>query len=403
VVTGHYRRRDAAIGGGDKAMKTSTSRILTTHTGSLPRPAGLDRDDPAAVRAAVAETVRHQVRAGVDIVSDGETAKPSYATYVTERLAGFGGPPSEPVMLRDLAPYPEYMMRLFADPAMEPLLTLPGCVGPVAYTGAGRARLAAGIEHLQAATDDATETFMSAASPGVIAMFLSANRYYPGTDAYVFALAEAMKTEYDAIHAAGLVLQLDAPDLALGWHAGPEQTLEEFRRAVAWRIEALNWATRDIPAEQMRIHLCWGNYAGPHHLDLPLADIIDLVLAARPAAISFEAANPRHAHEWRLFEEDVKLPDGKVIIPGVIDSTTNYIEHPEAVAERLFRYASLVGRENVLAGSDCGFGTFSGWEQVDAKIVWAKLEAMADGARLASSRMWPGGARRFLAGSRPQP
>jgi 5-methyltetrahydropteroyltriglutamate--homocysteine methyltransferase len=238
-----------------------------------------------------------------------------------------------------------------------------------------------------------TEVFMSAASPGVIDMFMP-SRYHATAEEYLFALADAMKTEYDAIAAAGLVLQLDCPDLAARWarvSGGHELTLPEFRRDVSLRLDALNHATRDIPPEQLRLHLCWGNYEGPHNHDIPLAEIIDLVLAARPSAVSFEAANPRHEHEWKLFE-DVKLPDGKVILPGVLDSTTNYIEHPELVAQRLVRYARLVGRENVIAGSDCGFATFASLTPVDPDITYAKLAAMAQGAAIASRELWGAGA-----------
>jgi len=372
-------------------MKTSTERILTTHTGSLPRPAGLaDRHDPDAVRAAVQETVRRQLEAGVDIVNDGEVSKPSYATYVTERLSGFGG---EPVRLpvRGFEEFPEFAQKMWSDPDMAAIMANPSCDGPVAYVNPSLAE--ADIANLRAAAaDGAAEVFMSAASPGVIEMFM-ANRYYPTTEEYLFALAEAMKQEYDAICQAGLVLQLDCPDLACEWALGPEQTTAEFRRVVAQRLEALDYATRDIPPDRLRMHLCWGNYEGPHHTDVPLADIIDLVLAARPTAVSFEAANPRHEHEWKVFDE-VKLPEGKTLIPGVLDSTTNYIEHPELVAQRIIRYADVVGRENVIAGSDCGFATFAAFVPVDPKITWAKLAAMADGARLASQHLWKSAAAR---------
>jgi 5-methyltetrahydropteroyltriglutamate--homocysteine methyltransferase len=365
-------------------MKTSTERILTTHTGSLPRPASLgDRHDAAAVAAAVGETVRRQLDAGVDIINDGEVSKASYSTYVTERLSGFGGEPV-PVQRRGYDRFPEFARRMWGDPAMSVVTANPSCDGPVAYLDTSLAE--ADIANLRDSSDGATETFMSAASPGVIEMFMP-NRYYPSTGDYLFALADAMKTEYDAIHAAGLVLQLDCPDLAAGWARGPELTLAEFRQNVSLRLEAIDYATRDIPPGQLRLHLCWGNYEGPHHTDIPLADIIDLVLAARPAAISFEAANPRHEHEWKLFE-DVKLPEGKVVIPGVLDSTTNYIEHPELVAQRLLRYAGVVGRSNVMAGSDCGFATFATFTPVDPDITWAKLAAMADGAAIASRELW---------------
>jgi len=365
-------------------MKTSTERILTTHTGSLPRPASLtDRHDRQAVRAAVSETVRRQVDAGVDVVNDGEVSKPSYATYVTERLSGFEGEPV-PFQMREFEAFPEFAARMFADPDTASILSNPSCNGPVAYLDTSLVQT--DIANLRAAADGATETFMSAASPGVIDMFMP-NRYYPSTEEYLFALADAMKTEYDAIHQAGLVLQLDCPDLACEWSIGPQVSKEEFRRVVAQRLEAIDHATRDIPPDRIRLHLCWGNYEGPHNIDVPLADIIDLVLAARPTAVSFEAANPRHEHEWKVFEE-VKLPEGKVVIPGVLDSTTNYIEHPELVAQRLTRYGKVVGRENVIAGSDCGFATFAAFVPIDPAITWAKLAAMAEGARLASQELW---------------
>ena len=336
-------------------MKTSTERILTTHTGSLPRPAGLaDRHDHDAVRAAVQETVARQQEAGVDIVNDGEVSKPSYATYVTERLAGFGGEPV-PLVPRGFEEFPEFAQKMWGDPDMAAIMANPSCDGPVAYTG--RPLVEADIANLRAAAGGAAEVFMSAASPGVIEMFM-ANRYYPSTEEYLFALADAMKQEYDAICRAGLVLQLDCPDLACEWALGPEQTTAEFRKVVAQRLEALDYATRDVPLDRLRMHLCWGNYEGPHHTDVPLADIIDLVLQARPMGLSLEGANPRHEHEWQLFE-DVKLPDGKILIPGVLDSTTNCIEHPELVAQRICRYAGVVGRGNVIAGTDCGFGTFA--------------------------------------------
>src|ERR1700722_6440999 len=372
-------------------MKTSTERILTTHTGSLPRPASLsDRHDREAVRAAVAETVRREGDAGVNIINAGEVSKPSYSTYVTERLSGFGGEPVQ-VERRAYVQFPEFARRTFGDPKMSVVSNNPSCDGPVAYLDT--ALVEADIANLRASSSGAgaTETFMSAASPGVIDMFMP-NRYYPDTEAYLLALADAMKTEYDAIHAAGLILQLDCPDLAAGWARGPELTLAEFRRAVSLRLAMIDHATRDIPPDQLRLHLCWGNYEGPHATDVPLGDIIDLVLAARPSAVSFEAANPRHEHEWQLFEEH-KLPEGKVLVPGVLDSTTNYIEHPELVAQRIMRYADVVGRSNVIAGSDCGFATFAAFVPVDPAIAWAKLGAMAEGARLASQRLWKARAR----------
>lgn len=371
-------------------MKTSSSRILTTHTGSLPRPHRLtDRHDGAAVRAAVGEMVRKQVAAGVDVVGDGEMSKPSYSTYVTERLSGFGG---EPVAVRrwGYEEFPEYARKQWGEEASSlanVTVGNPSCDGPVSYLDLSPVQ--ADIANLQAAaagTPGVTDVFMTAASPGVIDMFMP-NRYYPSTEEYLAALAEAMKAEYDEIYQAGLVLQLDCPDLACQWARGERRTVAEFRTMVAQRLEALDYATRDIPPEAMRLHLCWGNYEGPHHTDIPLADIIDLTLKARPQAVSFEGANPRHEHEWQVFE-GVKLPDGKILMPGVIDSTTNYIEHPELVAQRIERYARLVGRENVIAGTDCGFATFASFITVEPEITWAKLAAMADGARLASARLW---------------
>jgi 5-methyltetrahydropteroyltriglutamate--homocysteine methyltransferase len=369
--------------GNGVALSSSTERILTTHTGSLPRPSSLaDRHDPAAIRSAVAEIVGLQVTAGIDIVNDGEASKQSYATYVTERLSGFEGG-SVPLEIRGLADFPEFARKMQGDRDREAMMTNPSCSGPVGYLD--RATLDADIANLKAAAGDA-QTFMTAASPGVIEFFMP-NRYYPSTEAYLFALADAMKLEYDAIYRAGLMLQIDCPDLASAWAIGPERTLADFRMEVAQRLEAVDYATRDIPTDRIRIHLCWGNYEGPHHTDIPLADIIDLVLAARAGAVSFEGANPRHEHEWQVFE-DVKLPDGKVLIPGVLDTTTNYIEHPDLVAQRLIRFAEVVGKANVIAGSDCGFAPFADYLLIDPRITWAKLASMAEGARRASGQLW---------------
>ena len=376
----------------------STERILTTHTGSLPRPAGLSEllrsidngelsdDTPgfrAQVRDAVDGVVARQVAAGIAIVNDGEMSKIGYSTYVKERLDGFGG---EDVGFEfphpDLVDFPEYMV-----PVMSRLtFRMPACVGEVTYRGLADAQ--ADIDNLRAAADaaGATDAFMTAASPGVIAVFL-ANRHYRSHEEYLFALADAMKAEYDLIHGAGFVLQVDCPDLAMARHTWGDRTIDEFRERIRHHVEAINHATRDIPPEHMRLHLCWGNYNGPHRHDVALREIIDIALLARPAAISFEAANPRHEHEWTVFEE-VELPDGKILIPGVLDSTTNYVEHPELVAQRIARYAKLVGRENVIAGTDCGFETFADMVHVDPAIAWAKLEAMTEGAELASRELW---------------
>jgi 5-methyltetrahydropteroyltriglutamate--homocysteine methyltransferase len=368
-------------------------RILTTHTGSLPRPeelaAALERRDRTGtadgdldgrIAAAVTDVVRRQAEAGVDLVNDGEASKIGYSTYVAQRLEGFGGESRPRHQSPEADEFPEYVRS-----QSGPGAATPACVAPVSYRDLDAVRT--DIANLKAALKraGAEAAFMSAASPGVITHFLE-NQHYPSHEAYLFALADAMKNEYDEIHRAGIVLQLDCPDLAASRHSYGE-SLEEFRRRVALHIEALNHATRDIPAEAMRLHLCWGNYEGPHNHDVALRDILDLALAARPAALSFEAANPRHAHEWTLFE-DAELPDGKVLIPGVIDSTTNYVEHPELVAQRLVRHAELVGPENVIAGSDCGFATFATLLRVHPTITWAKLKAMADGARIASERLW---------------
>ena len=375
-------------------MKRSTEYILTTHTGSLPRPPELldalqcrDRGEgdgerlDEQVRAAVADVVRRQADAGVSVVNDGEAGKIGYATYVKERIDGFGGEAGMAGLLADMAEFPDYMRRVMSgiDFAM------PACVGPVSYRGLNAVR--ADIANLQAALDGVgvEDAFLSAASPGVIAVFLQ-NQHYPSHEEYVFALADAMKVEYDEIHRAGIVLQLDCPDLAMSGHMLGE-SLDEFRARARVNVEAINHATRDIPPDDMRLHLCWGNYEGPHHHDVALRDIIDVVFEARPAAILFEAANPRHEHEWAVFE-DVKPPEGKVLVPGVVDSTTNYIEHPELVAQRLVRYGKLIGPENLMAGTDCGFATFASYLTVHPPIAWAKLQAMAEGAALASKELY---------------
>jgi 5-methyltetrahydropteroyltriglutamate--homocysteine methyltransferase len=380
-------------------MKRSVDRVLTTHTGSLPRPADLIRmmfareegvpvDGPALaarIRTAVAEVVRKQTDAGITVVSDGELSKPSYATYIKDRLNGFGGT-SQSLQYRDLMDFPEMAKRVFGDPGRSRRKT-PACTGPISLRDPAAAQV--DVDNLRAAlrSVEVKDVFLSAASPGVISLFFR-DDHYGNHEAYLFAIADAMRHEYETVARAGFILQLDCPDLAMGRHiqfAG--LGLEEFRRMARLHLAALDHAVANIPPEQLRIHLCWGNYEGPHHYDVPLADILDLVLAARPQGISFEAANPRHAHEWRVFER-VKLPADKVIIPGVLDSTTNFIEHPELVAERIGRYARLVGRENVIAGTDCGFGTWVGQAAVDPDIVWAKLASLAEGARLASGELW---------------
>ena len=380
-------------------MALGAVRFLTTHTGSLPRPDDLIRTmfakeegvpiDRAAlderIGAAVAEVVKKQAEAGIDLVNDGEMSKPSYATYVKDRLSGFDGT-SNTFVYQDLAEFPRLAQRVFGDPGRSRRRT-PACTGPIGV--ADPAAPLSDVEHLKAAVGrvKAAGAFLSAASPGVISLFFR-NDHYPNQEAYLFAIAEAMRGEYETIAQSGITVQIDCPDLAMGRHIQyADLSIEEFRKRARLHVEALNHALAQIPPEQARMHLCWGNYEGPHHCDVPLADIIDIVFLARPSTISFEAANPRHAHEWTLFES-VKLPEGKTIIPGVIESKSNFIEHPDLVAQRIARYANLVGRDNVVAGSDCGFGTWVGQAAVDPDVVWAKLAAMAEGARLASRQFW---------------
>jgi len=380
-------------------MQRSTERFLTTHTGSLPRPDDLIRMmyakeegvpvDPGAlatrVRAAVAEVVRKQADAGIDLINDGEMSKPSYATYIKDRLDGFGGT-GNTFVYQDLTEFPKLAARVFGDPGRSRRKT-PACNAPISVRDRQAART--DVDNLAAALNEvkAAEGFMSAASPGVVSLFFR-NDHYKDHETYLHAIAEAMRDEYETVANAGIVLQIDCPDLGMGRHIQyAALDVPEFRKRIRGHIEALNRATRNIPPEQMRLHLCWGNYEGPHHFDVPLADVIDIVFAARPAAISFEAANPRHAHEFTLFDT-VKLPAGKVLIPGVIESKSNFIEHPELIAQRIGRYAERVGRENVIAGSDCGYGTWVGQAAVDPDVVWAKLAALAEGARIASSRFW---------------
>ena len=375
-------------------MKRSTERILTTHTGSLARPPELlqmlvAREegkpvDPgvfdATVRGAVLEKVKRQVEAGIAIINDGEQSKISFATYVRERLHGFGGADeSRPVGL-EARQFPAWAVRR-ATPYRRP-----ACNAPVAWKDF--AAVEKDIANLTAATAGlpVEEVFMTAVSPGTLANFFP-NRYYPTRETYLEAMAEVMKREYDAIVQAGFLLQLDCPDLALRSTWFPDLSIPEFRTVVAQNVEALNVATRDIPAERVRMHVCWGAGEGPHNHDVPLRDIVDILLTGRPAALSIVGANGRHEHEWKVWQ-DVPLPAGKVLIPGVIDSTTNIVEHPEVVAERIVRYATVLGRENVIAGVDCGFGTSAQTDQVDAEVAWAKLRALVEGAELATRALW---------------
>jgi len=380
-------------------MLRSTDRFLTTHTGSLPRPDDLvqmmfakeegvpvDREAlDARVRGAVTEMVERQSRAGIDIINDGEMSKPSYATYVKDRLSGFGGTGNS-FVFQDLVDFPRTAERVLSNPGRKVRRT-PACNGPIEVTD--RVSPKVDVDNLNASAKGAKVSglFSSAASPGVISLFFR-NEYYKTHEEYLFTIAEAMRYEYETIAEAGLTLQLDCPDLAMGRHVQyADLSLEEFRGRIRLHIEALNHAVRNIPAERLRLHMCWGNYPGPHHCDVPFADIIDVLSLAKPAAILFEAANPRHAHEWEMFET-MRPPEGKVLVPGVIECQSNYIEHPELVAQRIGRYAKLVGRENVMAGVDCGFSIHVGQGGVDPDVVWAKLASLAEGARIASERFW---------------
>ena len=382
-------------------MKTSTDRILTTHVGSLPRPDDLigmlhlkdqgEAYDPAffdkCVANAVDATVYRQVATGIDLVSDGEMSKISYATYLKDRLNGFDGTATENRVASDLVDYLAFARRLVEQGGTERSLKGPACDGPLSVRD--DAPLKKDLANFAAAvtTHKPIGGFLTASSPGVVSVFLQ-NQYYPDDDAYLDALAEILKQEYQAIVASGVTLQLDCPDLAMGRHVvHQKKTVEEFRRVAARHIEVLNAATEKIPPESMRIHLCWGNYQGPHHHDIDLSDILDLVYSARPHAIALEGANPRHAHEWVVFEQH-PLPDDKIVIPGVIDSTSNFIEHPKLVAQRLCRYADQVGRERVIAGTDCGFATFAERPPVDPEIAWAKLATLVEGAAIASEQLW---------------
>lgn len=378
-------------------MRRSTNHILTTHTGSLPRGpemlAALQAKErgeavdqasfDALARQAVAETLRRQLKLGIDVVSDGEQSKVDYSTYIKERLTGFQGESVPIEQGRDVLEFPEY--QAMRDNRGAATALRPTCVGLIEWQDFEAVKR--DIDYLRAVAPEAEEVFMTAVSPGQAARFLR-NRYYKTDEEYLQALGRVLKDEYEAIVAAGFILQLDCPDLGSGWNNQfRDMELPEFLKRVDLHLEVLGEATRNIPAESMRLHLCWGNYTGPHNHDIPLREIIGPVLRARPAGISFEGANPRHEHEWDVFA-DVKLPDDKVLIPGVIDSTTNFIEHPELVAQRIVRYAGVVGRERVIAGTDCGFATFAATPTVLPSITWAKLEAMVQGARIATSRLW---------------
>jgi 5-methyltetrahydropteroyltriglutamate--homocysteine methyltransferase len=375
-------------------------RILTTHVGSLPRPDDVveqvfkvdngEAVDPAEydriIGGAVADRVRHQADAGVDLVSDGEMSKIGYATYIRHRLSGFELGDVPRATPADLDAYPSFRDRL-AKAGATAKYKRPICRGPISYEN--REPLERDLAHLRAAVDasDVTGGFMNAPSPGVIALF-QPNEFYGTLDEYLDALADAMKVEYEGIVNAGFQLQIDAPDLAMGRHIMyRDQPDEVFVEATERHVAAINRALADVPGDQVRLHVCWGNYEGPHHLDIPVERIMDHILEAKPATILFEAANPRHAHEWTAWR-DAAIPDDKILAPGVISSTSNYIEHPELIAQRLQTFAAIVGPDRVVAGTDCGFGTWSGFGPIDPTICWAKLESLSEGAALASSRLF---------------
>ena len=376
------------------------SKIATTHVGSLPRTQDVvdfifarEREEPfdqadfdRTMRAAVAKTVAKQVASGIDIVSDGETSKISYATYVKDRYTGFSGdsPRNAPA---DLKMFPGFLQRL-ANDGGTPQYARPMCTGDVRSKGQGE--LGKDIANLQAAMtqNGVKRGFMNAASPGVISLFLQ-NDFYKSREAYLAALADAMRDEYEAIVGAGLDLQLDCPDLALSRHMlFTDLSDAEFVKIADSHVEALNHALENIPAKKVRLHICWGNYEGPHCCDIPMDTMFSTLMRAKPSYVLFETSNPRHAHEWATFRDrKSEIPDTKILVPGVVDTTTNFVEHPELVAQRIKRFVDIVGTERVIAGSDCGFGTFAGFGAVDPDIAYAKLSALSEGAALASNRL----------------
>jgi 5-methyltetrahydropteroyltriglutamate--homocysteine methyltransferase len=381
-------------------MKHSTDRILTTHAGSLPRPSDLldliqsggptaldQTGDAARLRKAVGEIVHKQVELGIDVIDDGEYGKPSFVSYINERLGGYevdtrAGPRNQWMTSREGLSFPEFYAQTHPASTHTHMV----CTGPITYKG--HARLKRDIDNLKAALNgvNAEEVFMPAISPSNIEDWQK-NVFYKSQEEYVFAIAEAMREEYQAIVAAGFLLQVDDPRLVTYYIIHPEASIADCRKWAEIRVAALNHALRDIPPEKIRFHTCYGINMGPRIHDMELKDIVDIILKIRAGAYSFEAANPRHEHEWKVWK-DVKLPDGKILIPGVISHSTILVEHPELVAERIVRYANIVGRENVIAGSDCGFATFAGSKEVHPSIVWAKFEALSDGARIASKELW---------------
>lgn len=373
------------------------TKILTSHVGSLPRSQevvdfifarenGVSYDESLfdkTMTKAVNETVKKQTESGIDIVSDGETSKISYATYVKDRYTGFSGdsPRNAPA---DLKMFPTFLERL-ANDGGTPQYARPMCTGPVSSKGQGE--LQKDISNLKAAmsANGKARGFMNAASPGVISLFLQ-NDFYKTREEYLSALAEAMKAEYETIVASGLDLQLDCPDLALSRHMlFNDLSDDEFLKVAASHVEALNYALKDVPEEKVRIHICWGNYEGPHCCDIPMDKMFSTLMSANAGYLLFETSNPRHAHEWTVFRDrKSEIPDNKILVPGVVDTTTNFIEHPELVAQRIDRFTDIVGKDRVIAGSDCGFGTFAGFGAVDPQIAYAKLKSLSEGAALAS-------------------
>lgn len=381
-------------------MKFSTERILTTHAGALPQPPDLKQMHGARetgtplnaeafrqrVRAAVAEVVRKQLDCGLDVINDGEVGKSNFSRYARDRLSGFTernakpGEQTSTIFARDLVEFSEYFKNRTYHRGDNVRRVF--CNAPLKYVG--HDSLKSEIEDFRAALAGQRyeEAFLPAIAPGTIEHWMK-NDYYPNDEAYLMAIADAMHDEYKAIVDAGFLLQIDDPDLPDGWQFMSNMTVPEYRKYAELRIDALNHGLRDIPADRVRFHTCWGSYHGPHKYDIPLRDIIDLILKVKANTISIEAANPRHEHEWRVWEE-VKLPAGKVLVPGVVGHATDIVEHPQAIADRLVRYARIVGRENVMAGTDCGLGPRVG----DPEIAWAKFEAMAEGARLATKELW---------------
>jgi 5-methyltetrahydropteroyltriglutamate--homocysteine methyltransferase len=383
-------------------LKTSQDRILTTHVGSLPRGGAVvdllqrrekgTQVDPAEFNAvvggAVADIVKRQVELGIDVVSDGETGKISYSTYVTDRLTGFSteGPTETARPHLDLAPFPEFVRKMGLLTGPRPFKRV-SCVGPVKVRD--RSALAHDLENMRRATTAAkpTDAFLNAASPGVVATFLP-NQYYPTHEAYIEAVADAMCDEYEAIAGAGFVLQVDCPDLAMARHTAFQSLSDaDFLKRAQFHVETLNHALAKVPPDQLRIHVCWGNYEGPHTHDVDLAKLAKIILSVNAGAFSIEAANPRHEHEWAMWKE-IKLPNDKVLLPGVVDTCTNYVEHPDLVAQRIVRFAEVVGRERVIASTDCGFGTFAGYGKIDPEIGWLKLGSLVEGAARASRQLW---------------